>query len=189
MNRIAIILAAGAAFGALALVVPDSVAQRDVAEMSPREAQAELRRALAESKRAEARANRFSKDAEAAGEAAEKAAREAAAVAAQIQQSEADIIAARARFLIARSQRAKISERLAERQQPLVRLTSALQTTARRPLALAALQPGSLKDVVYVRAVLDSAVPEIRKRTAGLRSELEEGRQYERRAQNAIEAL
>ena len=189
MSRTAFILAGTAAAGALALAVPDSVAQRDVAEMSPREAQAELNRALAESKRAEARANRFDKDAEEATEAAEKASREAAALAAEIQQAEADITVARARYSLAQSARAAISARLAERQKPLVRLTSALQTTARRPLALAALQPGSLKDVVYVRAVLDSAVPEIRKRTAGLRGELDEKRKFERRAQSAVADL
>jgi len=47
---------------------------------------------------------------------------------------------------------------------------------------LSALQPGSLKDLVYVRAVLASAVPEIRGRTAALRGELEEGRRLEEQA-------
>lgn len=178
-----------AAIGALVLLVPDGLAQRDIAAMDPAQAQAELRRAQRESERAEARANRLSREADAATEAADKAAREAASLAAQIQQAEADITAARARYSLAQSARQKLSEQLAQRRQPLVRLTSALQTTARRPLTLSALQPGSLKDVVYVRAVLDSAVPEIRKRTAGLRSDLDRGRQFERRAQNALASL
>jgi septal ring factor EnvC (AmiA/AmiB activator) len=165
------------------------MAQRDVAAMDPREAQAELARAQRESKRAELRATRLSREAESATQAADKAAREAAALAAEIQQAEADMTAARARYSLAQSARAKLSARLAVRQQPLVRLTSALQTTARRPLALSALQPGSLKDVVYVRAVLASAVPEIRKRTAGLRSELARGRELESQAARAITAL
>lgn len=189
MNRAAFALAGLAAAGALALVVPETIAQRDVAAMDPAEAQAELDRASRESRRAEARAKRFAQEAEDATEAAEKAAREAAALAAEIQQAEADITAARARYSLAQSAREALSARLAERQKPIVRLTSALQTTARRPLALSALQPGSLKDVVYVRAVLDSAVPEIQKRTAGLRSDLEKGRQLERRAARAITAL
>ncbi len=178
-----------AGVAALAVAVPHGSAQRDIALLEPDQAQAELQRATRESQRAEARADRLSREAEDATEAAEKTAREAAAIAAQIQRSEADITAARARFSLARSQRSALSARLAERRQPLVRLTSALQTTARRPLALSALQPGSLKDLVYVRAVLDSAVPEIRNRTAALRGELDKGRALERQAQQALSAL
>ena len=68
---------------------------------------------------------------------------EAEALAARIQAAEAEITAAetRASRIVERScapQRA----RLAERQGPLVRLTAALQTLARRPPALALVQPG-----------------------------------------------
>lgn len=174
---------------ALMFGVPSSHAQRDVQALAPEEAQAELTRATRESQRAEARATRFAREAANATEAADKTAREAAAIAAQIQASEAAISVARARYSLAQSDRAALSARLAERQQPLVRLTGALQTSARRPLALSALQPGSLKDLVYVRAVLDSAVPEIRQRTSALRSELEEGRRLEANAAQALESL
>lgn len=178
-----------ASLGAIAFAVPQSVAQRDAATGDASEARAELRRATRESERAEARAARFRRDANAASEAADKTAREAAALAAQIQASEADISAARARYSIAKSERASLSARLAERRQPIVRLTSALQTTSRRPLALSALQPGSLKDLVYVRAVLDGTVPEIRKRTASLRGELDKGRALEEDARRALTTL
>lgn len=174
---------------ALALSVPVSFAQRDVALLEPEEAQAELTRATRESQRAEARAERLAREAEEASEAADKTAREAAALAAEIQAAEADIVAARARYSLAQADRARLAARLADRRQPLVRLTGALQTTARRPLALSALQPGSLKELVYVRAVLDSAVPEIERRTASLRSELEEGERLERRAARELENL
>ncbi len=176
-------------FAVLAIAVPQSEAQRAVAIMAPDEARAQLERATQESQRAEARANRFASQAQDAGAAADRTAREAAAMAAQVQRFEADITAARARYSLAQGARSEIARRLAARQQPLVRLTAALQITARRPLALAALQPGSLKDVVYVRAVLDSAVPEIRQRTSGLRSELDEGRRLERRARLALAQL
>jgi len=191
MNRNAFLIGATtfAAIAAVAVAVPFGMAQRDVALMEPQQAQAELERAARESQRAEARAERLSQEAEDATEAADKTAREAAAIAARVQGAEADITAARAKFSLARSQRVALSAKLAERRQPLVRLTSALQTTARRPLALSALQPGSLKDLVYVRAVLDSAVPEIRNRTAALRSDLEEGRALERQAQQALASL
>lgn len=189
MRNSVFLIAGLAAIGALAIVVPHGMAQRDVAAMDPADAQAELQRATQESRRAEARANRFAKEAEAATEAAEKASREAASLAAEIQQAEADITAARARYTLAQSARRRLASRLAERQQPIVRLTGALQTTARRPLALAALQPGSLKDVVHVRAVLDSTIPEIRKRTAGLRGDLQRGRELEADARRAVTAL
>ena len=182
-------VALGAFVAALMFGVPDSRAQRDVQALAPEEAQAELTRATRESQRAEARATRFAREAENATEAADKTAREAAAVAAQIQASEAAMSVARARYSLAQSDRAALSARLAERQQPLVRLMGALQTSSRRPLALSALQPGSLKDLVYVRAVLDSAVPEIRQRTSALRSELDEGRRLEASAAQALESL
>ena len=178
-----------AMLAALVLFVPTGSAQRDVSLLDPQAAQAKLDRATRASQRAEARAERLTREAEAATEAVEKTAREAAALAAQIQQTEADIEVARARFSLARSDRAALSARLAERQQPLARLTGALQTTARRPLALSALQPGSLKELVYVRAVLDSAVPQIRERTAALRGELQEGRRLEQAAADALATL
>ncbi|WP_298306353.1 peptidoglycan DD-metalloendopeptidase family protein [uncultured Erythrobacter sp.] len=179
----------GAAATALLFAVPQGWAQRDVLLLEPEEAQAELTRATRESQRAEARADRFSAEAESASDAADKTARQAAAIAAQIQAAEANIVAARARYSLLQNDREELSKRLSDRQEPLVRLTGALQTSARRPLALSALQPGSLKDLVYVRAVLDSAIPEIRKRTAALRAELDEGRRLERRAARALESL
>lgn len=173
----------------LLITAPQGWAQREVTLLEPEEAQAELTRATRESQRAQARADRFAKEAQEASEAADKTAREAAAMAAQIQASEAKIAAARARYSLLQSDRDKLAKRLSDRREPLVRLTGALQTTARRPLALSALQPGSLKDLVYVRAVLASAVPEIRTRTAALRAELEEGERLERRAARAVETL
>ncbi|MBV7265638.1 peptidoglycan DD-metalloendopeptidase family protein [Erythrobacter sp. WH131] len=166
-----------------------SAAQRDVGIMDPGEAQAQLERATRESQRAQARSARLARQADAASEAAEKTAREAASIAAQIQRAEAEIAATRARFSLARTDRAAIAARLAERQQPLARLTGALQTAARRPLALSALQPGSLKELVYVRAVLDSAVPQIRARTAALRGDLDQVKRLEQSAADALEAL
>ncbi|MEM7780410.1 MAG: peptidoglycan DD-metalloendopeptidase family protein [Pseudomonadota bacterium] len=174
---------------ALILGVGEGQAQRDPLLLEPDEAQAELTRATREGQRAEARAAKLIREAEDASEAADKTAREAAAIAAQIQARESDIAAARARYSLATADREALSDRLAERREPLVRLTGALQTSSRRPLALSALQPGSLKDLVYVRAILASAVPEIRNRTAALRGELDEGRRLEARAARALENL
>lgn len=169
--------------------VPSPRAQSAVQLLEPDEAKAALARATAESRRAESRAARLTREAEAATQAATRATSEAAALAARIQQAEAEIEVARARYSIVRSQRAVVAARLAAKQEPTARLAAALQTAARRPLALSALQPGSLKDVVHVRAVLDSAVPQIRARTAALRGELERGRALERQAAQALDQL
>jgi len=176
-------------FAGLTVLVPVSEAQRPVTIIAPDEARAQLERATAANEAAELRAARFAAEAEAASEAATRAAKEAAALAAQIQGTEAQISGAQARYSLAQVDRARLAQSLASRQEPLVRLTAALQTSARRPLALSALQPGSLKDLVYVRAVLDSAVPEVRARTAALRDELEEGRRLERLARRSLTEL
>ncbi|WP_086606930.1 murein hydrolase activator EnvC family protein [Erythrobacter donghaensis] len=174
---------------ALALAMPDSRAAPSVALLEADDAEAALKRATRESQLAETRAARLSAEAEAATEAATRTASEAAALAARIQQSEADIEIARARLTIARQQRAAVTARLAAKRVPTARLAAALQTVARRPLALSALQPGSLKDVVHVRAVLDGAVPQIAARTAGLKAELDRGRALEAQAAAAVEQM
>lgn len=190
MNRaISLAVIAASVTAGLLAVLPVVRAQSAVQLIEPDEAEAALARATRESRRAEARAARLTGEAEAATEAAQRTASEAAALAARIQQAEADIEAARARYSIARSQRAALAARLAEKQEPTARLAAALQTAARRPLALSALQPGSLKDVVHVRAVLDSAVPQIRQRTAALRSELDRGRALEQQAAASLDQL
>ncbi|RNJ64269.1 MAG: metalloendopeptidase [Porphyrobacter sp. IPPAS B-1204] len=173
----------------LALALPDTLAAPAIALLEADDAAAALSRATRESRAAEARAARLTAEAEAATEAATRTASEAAALAARIQQAEAEGEVARARLSIARDARAALTARLARKQEPTARLAAALQTAARRPLALSALQPGSLKEVVYVRAVLDSAVPQIRARTASLRSELAQGRALEAQAAKALDEL
>src|SRR3546814_19992181 len=85
--------------------------------------------------------------------------------------------------------RADQRARLAERQGPVIRLTAALQMMARRPPALALVQPGSLDDAVHVRALLASTLPVIRARTAALREEVEAGNQLRDQAALAKAAL
>lgn len=185
----AILAGGGAVIGTLAGGLPASRAAPAIALLEPDEAEAALVRATRASRQAESRAARFTAQAEAASEAATRTAREAAALAAQIQQAEADIAVARARLTIARSQRAELSARLAAKRAPTARLAAALQTAARRPLALSALQPGSLEDVVHVRAVMSSAVPQIAQRTASLKRDLDRGRALEVQTARAIAQL
>ncbi len=183
------VLATGGVAAVLAVALPASWAAAPVALLEADEAGAALARATRESRLAETRAARLAAEAEKATEAAQRTASEAAALAARVQQAEADIEVARARLTIARDQRTRLTASLAARQEPTARLAAALQTTARRPLALSVLQPGSLTDVVHVRAVLDSAVPQIRARTGALRRDLERGRALEAQAARALAGL
>lgn len=135
------------------------------------------------------RSGRLQARAEQATQDADRARRWAAALAARIQESEADIQAAQARIaIVARLQRAQ-NARLAQRQQPIVRLTAALQMMARRPTALALVQPGSIADAVHMRAVLGTVMPVIQQRTAGLRADLARSRQLRAAAEQAAASL
>jgi septal ring factor EnvC (AmiA/AmiB activator) len=145
-----------------------------------------LQRALAEAQSAGAAAGRRATELEAqarsANAAVEGTAREAAGIAARIQQAEAGIAANEARAALIERDRAQLRTRLAQRQQPLVRLTAALQRLARRPAVLALLRPGSLHDAVYLRAALEAMLPEISRRTADLRAELDRSRALQAQA-------
>ena len=103
---------------------------------------------------------------------AERARAAGEALAARIEAAEADITAAERRIALISALQAAQRARLAERQQPIIRLTAALQTMTRRPAALALAQPGSIADAIHVRSLLGAALPEIRRRTTALRSEV-----------------
>lgn len=166
-----------------------ALAQREAAFDQPEETRAALARAQAEAAAAERRSIRLEREARAATEAAEKTAREAAALAARIQQAEAGMAAAEARLSLINGQRRALRRRLAERREPLLRLTAALQKLARRPVALSALRPGSLRDTVYLSALLETTMPEVRRRTAAVRAEIERGNRLEREARQALAAF
>ncbi|MBA4353378.1 MAG: metalloendopeptidase [Novosphingobium sp.] len=126
-----------------------------------------------------ARAEKLEQSARTATADADRTAREAAAVAARIQQSEAEIELAQARIALIDRQREALRGRMAERQEPVVRLTAALQMMARRPLAFSLVRAESLRDTVYLRAVMETMLPEVRRRTAGLRGEIQRGRKLQ----------
>ncbi|WP_296624611.1 peptidoglycan DD-metalloendopeptidase family protein [Rhizorhabdus sp.] len=161
------------------------------AQMDP--AIAEQRRAMgiarSQARAAERRAAQLEREARAMRRAADRSRAEQAAAAAAIQAAEARIAAAQARMLIIDRLRLQQRARLAERQGPIVRLTAALQTMARRPAALALVQPGSIDDMIHVRSLLGTALPEIRRRTAGLRAEVERADALRRQADAAVADL
>lgn len=183
-----LIFSFGIALGAMALTgwaQTDAGQVRPASEMSA--TRAELARARKAAQEASGRVNQLQAEANDAQASADKAVREMATLAARIQLAEAEIIESQARLALISDQRLVLDSRLAAKQQPLVRLTAALQNMARRPLTLSALRPGSLGDTVHVRAVLESTVPEIRRRTATLRSELARQRELEGQARAALD--
>jgi len=138
--------------------------------------------------RARTRAERFDREAASSTQASQKAQAEAAALAARIQQVEAAIGVAEAQLVLVKSERRQLDIRLAERREPIVQLTGALQTLVRRPLSLSLFAPGSLRDTVYLGAVLDSTVPLVRETTADLRAELDRAAVLQRQARDAVAA-
>ena len=179
------LLAAALLPGALlagALIAPVVSAQSERTATDPGEAREQAREAERRAERLEAQARR-------ADEAVAATAREAAALAARVQEAEAAIAAAEVRLARIDDQRAELAERLAERREPLLRLTGALQKVARRPPILSALAPDTLRETVYLRAVLETTMPEIRRRTAALREEIRLGRALEREARRMVAGL
>lgn len=137
------------------------------------------RQALTDAKRdaalATERARQLQRQAGAERDEARRVGARAAAVAARIQAAEAEIAAADAQIAIVGALQAQQRARLAERQAPALRLTAALQTMARRPPALALAQPGSITDIVHLRALLGVVLPAVRNRTGALRAEVANG--------------
>ncbi|MDR6705793.1 MULTISPECIES: murein hydrolase activator EnvC family protein [unclassified Novosphingobium] len=155
----------------------------------PAQTRRDLAAAQAQAGQARARAERLDHDAQQATAAADKAAKEAAALAARIQEAEAQIVADEARIRIIETQRRELRAQLAQRQKPLVELTGALQRLSRRPPLVALLRPGSLADSVHTRALLESMLPQVQRRTAALRSELARARALQEQAKAAEAAL
>ena len=154
---------------------------------------ADARRALAEANAqgalARARAEKLEVEASRAVAAADRTAREAAAIAARVQQTEAEIAGLEAQGGLIDREQAVLRTRLAARQQPVVRLTAALQRLARRPPVLALLRPGSVRDTMYMRALLATILPEVQRRTAVLNAEIGRGRALQERAALAARQL
>ncbi|MDE2562904.1 MAG: peptidoglycan DD-metalloendopeptidase family protein [Sphingomonadales bacterium] len=143
---------------------------------SAADASAALHDAQAALAAAEARGAQYDARAKAANDAVERTRQQTAALGARIQQSQAEIRLAGARIDLLDRQRAALRARLAARQQPVVQLTGALEMMTRRPLVFGLLRGGSLRDTVYLRAVLETMLPEVQRRTAGLRGQIEQAR-------------
>ncbi len=159
------------------------------ATASTDEARQALRAAEASSADAAGRASRLEAAATAALNDADAVRARAAAIAARIQTAEADINAAEAQIAIIDTLRREQRARLAEKQGPTVRLVAALQMLARRPAALSLVQPGSIDDLVHIRAVFSTVAPAIEARTAALRGDVARGKALAAEADKALAAL
>ena len=153
----------------------------------------ERRTSLAEAKRAAAiaaaRADRLLAEAAREQGAAARAAADERALAARVAASAADLAAAGARAALIDRLIAAQRARLAEQQAPVARLLAALQSYAARPAIVAAVQPGSVDDLVHVRAVLGGTLPVIEARTERVRAELAKTRALRTGAVLASRAL
>ena len=178
-------LASAAVLFAVAALLPAS-AQQAVRFDDAGEAGAALERARMQANRARERVAQFQKQARNSAQASQKARAEAAALAASVQQAEAAIGVAEAQLAIVNEKRRMLDRELADQREPIVRLTGALQNLVRRPAALGLMRPGSLRETVYLSAVLDSTVPMVRQRTANLRAQLQKVRTLEGEARDTL---
>ncbi|KQN31697.1 metalloendopeptidase [Sphingomonas sp. Leaf34] len=121
--------------------------------------------------------------------AADKARRDEQALAARVTAAEANLATASARVTLVDRLLSDQRARLGRAQTPVARLLAALEALARRPTIVAVAQPGSVDDLVHVRAVLGSALPVVRQRTHAVRTALAETRRLQASAALAAKAL
>ncbi len=141
-----------------------------------------LSQAIAEQRAASAAAQRLQRAANKARGTAERLVAEQAAAGEALAAAEAGITAADARLRLAAALVAAHRERLAREQRPAASLLAGLALMARRPPLLALADQGSVEELVRIRILIDSTMPTIRARTAGLASQIENGRRLERTA-------
>ena len=151
--------------------------------------QVALRRARAEAGEAASRVKALERRAAVATSRATRARAAQNLAVARIAAAEARISAAEARIRIVEGRGAAQRARLAAAERPTVTLIAGLQTLARRPPALALVQPGSLQDFVRIRALLASTLPAVAARTRTLRAELAAATRIELDATAAAAAL
>jgi septal ring factor EnvC (AmiA/AmiB activator) len=115
--------------------------------------------------------------------------REEQALAASVTAAEANLVTAGARVVLVERLLFDQRTRLGHTQAPVARLLAALASIARRPTIVAVAQPGSVDDLVHVRAVLGSALPVVRLRSAAVRNELARTRRLQANVALAARAL
>ena len=169
----------------LLLLIAVPVLAADEFALSP---DAELAVARADVTRASAEEQKLTAAAASAGNEAQKFAAERRAAAAAIAAAEARIAVSEAELALARNAFAAQRQHLAERQAPVAGLLAGLVEMGRRP-PLLAMAGDSTEEFVRVRALLDTTMPVIRARTAGLARELATASRAEQAAAAARDTL
>ena len=120
-----------------------------------------------------ARSQALEKEAAKAEDEAEKLKLKSVALAARIQSAEAQIQGQETKLDAINRQLGQHQDRLAKQRKPLMQLTGLLQQLSRRPPVTVLAQPGSINDMVHARAIIEAVMPEVEKRSADVRAELE----------------
>ena len=158
---------------ALLLLAPLLLAAGSAPVKPPAEtADAALTRARAEADQAAKRLQLLEAQAGKAGSEAERLHAEQIAAAAAIDAAEARISASNAALRLAQARVALAEQGLAKRRAPLSSLLAGLATMGRQPPLLTLADHGSVDEMVRVRALLDSTMPIIERRSAALMAEL-----------------
>ena len=132
-------------------------------------------RAFAEAAAAERDAQRLEAEAKAAGDQAVRLRKEQDAAGAAILAAEAQISAAKLRSQALERQLQEHRTRLAREQRPAALLLAGMVQMSRRPPLLAIADEGSVEEFVRMRALIDTAMPEVRRRSAALAAQVEQG--------------
>ena len=138
---------------------------------------------------AQARAEQLENAASGERSAADQARAQEAALGARVTAAAAGLAAAQARATLVDRLLAAQRARLGVAQMPIARLLAALESLAGRPTVVAIAQPGSVDDLIHVRAVLGTALPVVQARTADVRAELATTRVLQASAALAAQAL
>ncbi len=160
-GRLIIAVVAALAGGALAAQGPSIADQRQ-----------RLLQAKADAATAAARADSLAADAAHERTAAARSRARQRAAAARVAQAQAELDAGEARVSLVDRLLGDQRARLASGEAPVARLLGALASLTRQPAIAAVARPGSVDDLVHLRAVFAAVRPAIRARTAGLRVDL-----------------
>ena len=148
-----------------------------------------LIQAKADSAAAARRADALQRDAASEQTAAARARAQQRIAATRVAEAQADLEIGEAQVALADRRLAERRTALAIGEAPTARLLGALASLGRRPAIAAVAQPGSVDDLVHLRAIFDAVRPAIRARTAALRVDLAGTRTLRDTAARAASAL
>lgn len=138
---------------------------------------AALNQARAEAEASARRLVQLEEQAEKAGVEAARLKAEQLAAAAAIDAAEAQISESVAEYRLARARIALTEQQLARKRAPLAALLAGLAQMGRQPPLLSLADHGSLDEIIRVKALLDSTLPIIRRRSVAASAELKQRQQ------------